>query len=224
MTICQEAVDLIKEFEGFRAEAYRDAAGVWTIGYGTTAKAGVGIEPSQGMVITKAEAEEYLRLAVDKFAAQIAPMITAPINEHQFGAFVSLAYNIGPSAFRRSSALDEFNDGQVGRAADAILLWNKAGGKVLRGLERRRAAERALFLKPVIDQAEAPQPRTSVAQSTTMQASAVQVASGAGAAVAAVGALDGTAQIVALAFAGVVMLAAAWIMRERLRKWAQGDR
>jgi peptidoglycan L-alanyl-D-glutamate endopeptidase CwlK len=69
-----------------------------------------------------------------------------------------------------------------------------------------------------------PEERVSAAQSTTMQAGAVQIVSGAGAAVAAIGGLDGTAQIVALAFAGVVMLAALWIMRERLRKWADGDR
>jgi peptidoglycan LD-endopeptidase CwlK len=72
--------------------------------------------------------------------------------------------------------------------------------------------------------AEPPAPRTSVAQSTTVQASAVQIASGAGAAVAALGSLDGTAQIVALAFAGTVVAAGAWIMRERIRKWADGVR
>lgn len=66
--------------------------------------------------------------------------------------------------------------------------------------------------------------RTTPMQSTTMQASAVQIASGAGAGVAAVGALDGTAQIVAMALAGVVVLAALWIMRERIKKWAEGDR
>lgn len=66
--------------------------------------------------------------------------------------------------------------------------------------------------------------RTNPSQSTTMRASAVQLASGTGAGLAAVGALDGTAQIVALTFAGVVILAAAWIMRERLRRWAAGDK
>jgi peptidoglycan LD-endopeptidase CwlK len=71
---------------------------------------------------------------------------------------------------------------------------------------------------------EPPAPRTSAAQSTTVQASAVQIASGAGAAVAALGSLDGTAQIVALAFAGIVVAAGAWIMRERIRKWADGVR
>lgn len=72
--------------------------------------------------------------------------------------------------------------------------------------------------------AKPPVERTSPAQSTTVQASAVQIASGAGAGIAAVGALDGTAQIVVLVFAGVVVLAALWVMRERLRKWVEGDR
>jgi len=72
--------------------------------------------------------------------------------------------------------------------------------------------------------AKPPEERTSAAQSTTVQASAVQIVSGAGAGVAAVGSLDGTAQIVALAFAGIVVLAALWIMRERIKKWAEGDR
>ena len=70
----------------------------------------------------------------------------------------------------------------------------------------------------------APEPRTSLSQSSTVQASAVQIASGAGAGLAAVGSLDGDAQIVALVFVGVVILAALWVMRERLRKWAEGDR
>lgn len=147
--INQAGIDLIKKWEGFRAEAYRDAVGVWTIGYGTTAMAGVGIDPKPGMRITEAQAEEYLRKAVDKFAAQIRPAITAPINENEFAAFVSLAYNIGPGAFRKSSALRYFNAGDKAKAADAILLFNKAGGKVLRGLVNRRQEERALFLTPV---------------------------------------------------------------------------
>jgi hypothetical protein len=77
-------------------------------------------------------------------------------------------------------------------------------------------------VKNWLEKTPAPEPRTSVAQSTTMQASAVQMASGAGAGIAAVGALEGTAQIVALVFVGVVVLAAAYVMRERLKKWADG--
>lgn len=152
MTVNKATIDLIKEFEGFRAEAYRDPVGILTIGYGTTAAAGVGIDPKPGMTITEAEAEWYLQTAVDKFAASIRPAITAPINENEFGAFVSLAYNIGPAAFKKSSALRHFNAGDKAKAADAVLPWNKAGGKVLKGLERRRTAERALFLSPVAPQ------------------------------------------------------------------------
>lgn len=233
MKINQATVDLVKEYEGFRAKAYKCPAGVWTIGYGTTAAADVGITPAAGMVINQTEAENYLHMALAKFSGQIAPAIKAPVNENEFGAFLSLAYNIGPNAFKKSSALRYFNAGDKVKAANAILLWNKADRKVSNGLIRRRAAERVLFLTPVgataqIDTHEGritpDVPRESAAQSSTVQASAVQIVSGAGAGVAAVGALDGTAQIVALAFAGVIILAGLWIMRERLRKWADGDR
>ena len=151
-------IRLIKEFEGLRLETYRCSAGVLTIGYGTTAAAGVGIDPKPGMRITEAEADMYFWRGLEKFAAQIRPMITAPINPNEFGAFLSLAYNIGPSAFKRSSALRKFNAGDKAGAVNAIKLWNKAGGKVLKGLERRRAAERALFLAaPAKQPATAPQ-------------------------------------------------------------------
>ena len=144
----QATIDLVKKWEGLRLDAYLDAVGIVTIGYGTTAKAGVGITPHLGMRITETEAEWYLQKALDKFAATIRPYITAPINENEFGAFVSLAYNIGPGAFKKSSALRHFNAGNKEKAADAFLLWNKAGGKVLQGLVNRRKEERTLFLAP----------------------------------------------------------------------------
>jgi lysozyme len=140
------ALALIKEFEDFRAEAYKDAVGVWTIGYGTTAAAGVGINPQPGMKITKAEAEMYLNRAIDKFADQIFPLMTRTPTSAQFGAMLSLAYNIGPGAFSGSSVLKRFNQGDIQGAADAFLMWNKGGGKILKGLTRRREAERELFL------------------------------------------------------------------------------
>ncbi len=149
MKINQATIDLIKKWEGFRARAYKDAVGILTIGYGTTARAGVGIDPKPGMVISETEAEYYLEKAVNKFAASIRPAITADINENEFGAFVSLAYNIGPTAFKRSSSLRHFNAGDKKRAAANMALWNKAGGKVLKGLVRRRADEQALFRKSV---------------------------------------------------------------------------
>ena len=223
----QATIDLVKEFEGLRTTAYKDSAGVWTIGYGTTGRAGVGIDPVEGMEITDAEAEYYLQKGLEKFSTEITGAITQPINENEFGAFVSLAYNIGSGAFKRSTALRKFNAGDKQGAANAMLMWNKAGGRVLNGLVRRREAERALFLTPVRVDApahDAIQDRTSPAQSRTVQASVVAAASATGSAVTALSALDSVAQYIVLGFAGVGILMALWIMRERLRKWSAGDR
>lgn len=224
MNINKATIDLVKGFEGCKLTAYRDPIGVWTIGYGTTARAGLGIIPTAGMTITQSEADQLLADGLNKFADQIRPMINAGLNDNQFGACVSLAYNIGAHAFSASSALKHINAGDYDRAANSILLFNKAGGKVLKGLVRRREAERKLFLTPVFEQSPEFDERISPVQSTTMQASALQIASGAGAGIAALGSLSGTAQVVALGFAGIVVLAGLYIMRERLRKWSLGDR
>lgn len=149
MNINQATVDLVKEFEGFRASAYQDPVGIWTIGYGTTAAAGVGIDPKPGMSITREEAELYLRRGLEKFARQIGPHIRSEINENEFGAFLSLAYNIGPGAFATSTALRRFNAGDKAGAAQAMTWYRNADGRVLPGLVRRRDAEVALFLQPV---------------------------------------------------------------------------
>ena len=224
MIINKATVDLVKEFEGCKLTAYKDVAGVWTIGYGTTARAGLGIIPVEGMTITQAEADRLLFDGLNKFADQIRPMLPADINDNMFGASLSLAYNVGVYAFGRSTVLAKLHDGDYAKGADAFLLWNKAGGKVVKGLVRRREAERKLFLTPVFEQVPAFDERSSPAQSTTVQASALQIASGAGAGVAAIGSLSGTAQIIALVFAGIVVLAGMWIIKERLRKWSLGDR
>lgn len=146
--IPKQAVELIKEFEGFEESTYRDSTGVLTIGFGTTAAANLGIIPVPGMTISEKQAERYLVRAIEKFAKTIRPKIEKPMTDNQWSAFLSLAYNIGPHAFINSSALRYFNKGDTMRAADSILLWEKAGGKVLRGLQRRRQAERTLFLTP----------------------------------------------------------------------------
>lgn len=225
MTYTQEAIDLIKSFEGLKLEAYKDPVGVVTIGYGYTNRAGFGPGVQMGDKWTAEQAEQMLALSLQRFAAEIRPLFKQIPNPNQFGAFLSLAYNIGTTAFGKSTALKRWNAGDMEGCAEAMLWFNKAGGKVMRGLVRRREAEVALFMQGHQEPAVAAPdvPRSSVAQSSTMQASAVQIASGAGAGVAAVGALDGTAQIVALIFAGIVILAAAWVMRERIKKWAGGD-
>lgn len=147
--INQETIDLIKEFEGLRLDAYPDPATGGepiTIGYGTTAAAGVGIVPKLGMRITSADAEEYLRRAVEKTATQIRHMIKVPVSDNEFGACLSFTYNLGPGNFAKSSILRLLNAGNKAGAAASFAKWNKANGVVMAGLVRRRAAETHLFL------------------------------------------------------------------------------
>ena len=216
------SLDLIKRWEGCKLKAYKCSAGVWTVGYGLTTSAGF-IEVVPDTKITQAEADWYLEKTIEKFLAEITPAITAPINENELGAFTSLAYNIGPTAFRKSSALRHFNAGNKDRVPTSIRMWRKAGGKVVKGLLNRREAEVDLFLTPVVAEKPATA-RTSPVQSKTLQASVVQGASAVGGAVAAFQALDGTAQIIAMTGCILITLLAMFIMKERLKAWASGWR
>ena len=141
------ALPIVAAFEGFVPKAYRDGGGVWTIGYGLTEAAGLGIKIESGRTISESHARLYLRTALEKFWSDISPYIRGRYTEKQAAAMLSLAYNIGPNAFRRSSVLRLFNLGNVQAAADAFLLWNKDNGRVVPGLTNRRKKERDLFLQ-----------------------------------------------------------------------------
>ena len=132
----------LKAFEGLRLEAYRDAAGVLTIGYGSTR----GVRA--GMTITEAEAERRLREDVDRHAEPIDALVRVPLSEHERAALASFVFNLGGAAFAQSTLLRKLNAGDRAGAADEFPRWVYAGGKKLRGLERRREAERAMFLTP----------------------------------------------------------------------------
>ena len=148
----QAGLDLIKEFEGWRANAYLCPAKVWTIGYGHTSAAGHP-KVTKGMSISKAQGEEILKNDLGKYERGVVNAIgqnaMARVNENQFSACVSLCYNIGPGAFKKSSVAKRIRAGEMDKAAANFLLWNKADGKVLKGLVRRREAEKALFETPV---------------------------------------------------------------------------
>jgi lysozyme len=139
MTLSDAGLALIKQFEGLSLKAYLCPARVWTIGYGTTR----GVQP--GNQVTEAEAEMLLRDDVSRFERGVAERIQVPVTQGQFDALVSLAYNIGLSAFGKSTLLRLLNDSKYSLAAEQFPRWNKAGGKVLSGLTKRRAAERAMF-------------------------------------------------------------------------------
>jgi lysozyme len=140
-----EGVELIREFEGFRAEAYRDPVGIWTIGYGHTSMAGPpNVKP--GLVMTRAEADDILKRDVEKFAVGVRKSLTRQISPLQFSALVSFAYNVGLDGFRKSSVLKAVNAGDDDAVPRRLGLWVKASGQTLPGLVRRRAAEAALFV------------------------------------------------------------------------------
>jgi len=135
---------LIERNEGCVLHAYHDVVGVLTIGYGCT---GVGVH--EGQVITQEEADQMLS---DRLAHEFEPGVSAaigaaPTTQAEFDAMVSLAFNIGVGAFHHSTVAREHVNGDIEAAADAFLLWDKAGREVLPALQRRRAEERAMYLE-----------------------------------------------------------------------------
>lgn len=134
MKISQRGIDLIKEFEGCRLTAYKDAVGIWTIAYGHTKNV------KQGMKITQEQAEELLKEDLAEYEAKVEKYNKYNWNQNQFDALVSFAYNIG--------SIDQLTSNgrrAIKTISEKILEYNKAGGKVLEGLTRRRKAEKALF-------------------------------------------------------------------------------
>lgn len=149
MELSQRGLELIKRYEGLELRAYPDpgtGGKPYTIGYGTTRINGQPVTP--GMVITEQQAERHLAADVAQFAKAVTRAVTVPINQNQFDALVSLTYNIGIGAFKRSTLLRKLNAGDTPGAADEFERWIHAGGRVMPGLVRRRKEERALFEMP----------------------------------------------------------------------------
>lgn len=145
MKINEAGLNLVKEFEGCYLKAYKCPAGVWTIGYGHTGKVD-GKAICEGMTITKEKASDLLKAdmaAFEKAVTECSALTFEP-NENQFSALVSFAFNCGSGNLKTL-----VEDRTAAVVAEKILLYNKAAGKVLNGLVRRRKAERELFLTPV---------------------------------------------------------------------------
>ena len=141
MKISEKGVTLIKQFEGLALRAYLCPAGVLTIGYGHTGK-----DVFAGQTITEADASELLRKDVARFEAAVNRYVASEINQNQFDALVSFTYNVGEGALQKSSLLRLVNNNPSDPAIQqAFLMWTKAGGKILPGLERRRKAEADLY-------------------------------------------------------------------------------
>ena len=145
MKITREGLDLIKAHEGLRLEAYKCPGGEWTIGYGHTSLAG---DPKvvRGMTIDTGEANSILVRDLQKFCGFVDSAVKVPLTPNQYSALVSFCFNVGPENFKGSSVLKMVNAKKFDLVPARLALWNKADGKVLPGLVRRRAEEGALFL------------------------------------------------------------------------------
>ncbi|HGL6529817.1 TPA: lysozyme [Enterobacter roggenkampii] len=145
MQTSDKGIALIKQFEGCKLTAYQDSVGVWTIGYGWT-KPVDGKPIRAGMTINQETAERLLKTGLVSYESDVSRLVKVGLTQGQFDALASFTYNLGARSLSTSTLLRKLNTGDYAGAADEFLRWNKAGGKVLNGLTRRREAERALFL------------------------------------------------------------------------------
>lgn len=152
---------LTKQFEGLELKAYQDSVGVWTIGYGHT---GADVKP--GLTITEEQASVLLAADVAWAVTCVNKSVKSAINQNQFDAMVDFVFNLGCAAFGQSTLLRMVNAGDFVGAAGQFLRWNKAGGKVLAGLTKRRQGEMALFQKVIL---------ATPAEATVLSAAAVNL-------------------------------------------------
>ena len=159
MPVNSDTLNLIKSFEGFVPNWYRDPVGVWTCCYGHTDMAG---EPFYAQTKTKRfteiEGSEILNRDLRKYELAVNRNVKVPLNANQYGALVSFTYNLGEGNLKKSTFLKKVNAGDFAGAANEFGKWVNAGGKQLAGLVRRRKAERDLFLTPISGMAPQPAP------------------------------------------------------------------
>jgi lysozyme len=147
MKLNKEGADLIKSFEGCKLKAYQCSAMKWTIGYGNTFFED-GTPVVAGNAISQEKAEQLFEIIANDFSAKVVKLVPSHITPNQFGALVSFSYNCGIANLQKSTLLKKVianhNDPSI---KAEFLKWNKAGGKVLAGLTRRREAESNLYFK-----------------------------------------------------------------------------
>lgn len=135
-----EVKAFIKSFEELRLEAYKDAAGTWTIGWGHTRN----VHP--GQKITRTQAEDFFRSDIHVVEGTLRLSVKVPLYQKEYDALVSLVFNIGGGNFAKSTLREHLNSLNYHDAAHEILKWRKSKGRVLAGLERRRKREMAIFV------------------------------------------------------------------------------
>lgn len=138
-------IAMLKQFEGLRTTAYKDGGGVLTVGYGHTSDANLKVTP--GLTITEQKAEELLRLDLREAERAVDTLVTESLNDNQFAALVSFVFNVGTSAFAKSTLLKKLNKGDYASVPGELLKWVNDNGKRVPGLVNRRNAEGGLWVK-----------------------------------------------------------------------------
>lgn len=140
MKLSNAGAKFIHKWEGFRAQAYRDVGGVWTIGYGHT-----GTDVYAGKTITREEADKLFRNDVARAENAVRKYITVPLAQHQFDALVSFTYNLGAGALQRSTLRRKINDGEYSAVPSELMKWVYVGRQRVQGLINRRTDEGKLW-------------------------------------------------------------------------------
>ena len=144
--LSQKGLELIKQFEGLSLTPYVCAGGINTIGYGNTYYTNGKKVTLQDKPITKQQAEELLKFSLSTYEKAVDSFCRDNISQSQFDALVSFAYNLGTGALQKSTLIKKVNANPKDvTIADEFLKWNKANGKVLAGLTKRRQAEANLY-------------------------------------------------------------------------------
>ncbi len=165
--ICKAAIDLVKSFEGVHdgdlavigLQPKMCPAGIWTVGYGRALRSkstnaflkgasGKAEALAKYPALTLAQAEEMLAFDLTAFEDKVKALVKVDVNDNQLGALVSFAYNVGAGNLASSTLLKKLNAKDYAGASVEFLKWDKAGGKILKGLTLRRTAEMSLFLQP----------------------------------------------------------------------------
>jgi lysozyme len=152
MKLSEQGINLIKSFEGLRLSAYRDVAGIWTIGYGSTRyHDGKPVKPGDKLA-DEQQADALFANTLGQYEDAVNQYVKVPLTQSQFDALVSFTYNEGTGALKESTLLKKLNEKDYPGAADQFLVWNKitspqTGEKeVCTDLSVRRRQERQLFL------------------------------------------------------------------------------
>lgn len=211
MRVNADGVALIKQWEGLRLEAYKCAAGVWTIGYGHTRTARPNLK------ITHEQAESLLREDLRVFEAAVEDTVTVQLTDNQFAALVSWTFNVGVNAMRQSTLIRKLNAGDYDAVPRELVRWNKVKGRPVHGLSNRRAAEVGLWARGAFVTSRDIAPTDPTPSSPAAEAGKIGgVAAVAAAAAPAITSLSGLHWAVGVALvAGAVALAAIYLLRRR---------